>query len=227
VYSQPARRLFVTIAIAGSLLLLFGTWLHPMGADPNDAAAAFTEYAASSRWIAIHLIQLAGALLIATALILLGRVLTQGSAASIAAVATAGAIASAAAATILQAVDGVALKAMVERWATAPVAAKSGLFDAALAVRQIEIGLAAMTSVLFGLTAVLFGSAMGMGGRFSRWLGILAIGGGLPLAASGVVMAYQGFSGLAMDLNLSGSLLLLMWLIATGTVAPPARQKFE
>jgi hypothetical protein len=47
-------------AIAGSLLLLLGTYLHPMPADPNDAVAAFTEYAADRLWVASHLTQLAG-----------------------------------------------------------------------------------------------------------------------------------------------------------------------
>lgn len=33
-------------AIAGVILLFVGTYLHPLGADPNDVVAAFTEYAA-------------------------------------------------------------------------------------------------------------------------------------------------------------------------------------
>jgi hypothetical protein len=200
-------------------LLLIGTGLHPMSADPNDPTTAFAEYAASTGWVVIHLTQLAGALLIASALVLLGRWLADGSAASLAALSTAGAIASAAAAAMLQAVDGVALKAMVDRWAEAPVGAKAGLFDAALAVRQIEIGLAAMTSLLFGLTTLLFGIALSVDGRFSRWLGVAAVAGGLLLAISGVATALQGFSALAMDLNLTASLLLLFWLVAIGLSA--------
>jgi hypothetical protein len=30
-------------AIAGSVLLLVGTYLHPMSADPSEAVAAFTD----------------------------------------------------------------------------------------------------------------------------------------------------------------------------------------
>jgi len=47
-------------AIAGSVLLFIGTYLHPMSADPNQAAAAFAEYAADPLWVASHLTQLAG-----------------------------------------------------------------------------------------------------------------------------------------------------------------------
>jgi hypothetical protein len=52
----------------------------------------------------------------------------------------------------LQAVDGIALKAMVDAWAVTPAAQKDLAFYAALAIRQVEIGLASMVSLLFGLT---------------------------------------------------------------------------
>ena len=43
-------RLGSVAAIGGALLLMFTTFLHPIGADPNDAEAAFAEYAADSLW---------------------------------------------------------------------------------------------------------------------------------------------------------------------------------
>jgi hypothetical protein len=131
--------------------------------------------------------------------VLLGRLLAVGPAQAVATVETAGAIASLAVAAALQAVDGVALKAMVNTWAAAPEQEKAGLFHAALAVRQIEIGLASMTSLLFGLTTSLFGTALLIDRRFprwlgglaiaGRWLGGLAIAGGVPTAIAGVVVA--------------------------------------
>lgn len=50
--SRSASRIGATCAIAGSLLLLIGTYLHPLGADPNEPVAAFTEYAADQLWVA-------------------------------------------------------------------------------------------------------------------------------------------------------------------------------
>jgi hypothetical protein len=41
-------------AIVGAILLIVGTYLHPLGADPNDAVEAFTEYAVDHVWIASH-----------------------------------------------------------------------------------------------------------------------------------------------------------------------------
>jgi len=66
------------------------------------------------------------------------------------------AVAGLAVAAALQAVDGIALKAMVNAWAAAPLAQKEVAFHAALAVRQIEVGLASMLCLLFGLTACLY-----------------------------------------------------------------------
>ena len=67
-----------------------------------------------------------------------------------------------------------------------------------------------MTSLLFGLTTSLFGTALLIDRRFPRWLGGLAIAGGVSTAIAGVVVAHAGFSELAMALSIpSGSLLLL------------------
>ena len=49
--------------------------------------------------------------------------------------------------TALKAVDGVALKVMVDAWAVAPAAQKEAAFYAAFAVRQVEIGLASVLSL--------------------------------------------------------------------------------
>ena len=57
-------------------------------------------------------------------------------------IATAGATVSLALAAALQAVDGIALKSMVDAWAAAPASEKRVVFHAAFAVRQLEIGLA-------------------------------------------------------------------------------------
>src|SRR5438093_12198431 len=102
-----ANRINATCAITGSVLLFVGTYLHPMGADPNQAVAAFTEYAADHLWVASHLTQLAGVALMVAALLLLTQQLRMGSGTTWAGVAAGGAIASLAVAGALRAGDGV------------------------------------------------------------------------------------------------------------------------
>jgi hypothetical protein len=220
-------KLCAVAAIAGAFTLFGGTLWHPAKADPNDPMTAFAEYAANRPWVASHLMQLFGIILIVAALVLLAQRLAADGGASWAAVGVAGAVASLAVAAVLQAVDGIALKLMVDRWVAASAADKDMLFVAALAVRQIEIGLATIFSLLMGLTATLYGVALASDRSFPKWLGGLALLGGVPIAAAGIVIAYTGFSATAMTLNMSGSSLLLVWLILVGVglwrLAPAAR----
>jgi hypothetical protein len=214
--SRGSSRAGAVCAIAGSVSLFVGTYLHPMSADPNDALAAFTEYAADRLWVASHLTQLAGVALMVAALLLLTRQLAAGRAAAWARIAAGAAIASLAVAAALQAVDGVALKAMVNAWAAAPPAEKDGIFHAAFAVRQVEIGLACMVSLALGLTSVLSGVALLIDRTYPRWVGWLAVVGGVPTMVAGVVIAYTGFSELAMDINMPANSVLLVWMLALG-----------
>ena len=206
-------------AILGASLLLIGTYLHPMGADPNVPVAAFTEYAADSHWVASHLMQLLGVVLMVATLVLLSRRLADGPAAQWATLGGTGAVASLAVAAALQAVDGIALKVMVDSWAAAAESEKNSLFQAAFAVRQIEIGLASIGSLLFGLTASIYGIALVIDHRFPRWIGVLAIASGAPTVVAGIVIAYTGFSDLAMLINMPSSLLLILWIVALGVDA--------
>jgi len=203
-------------AILGAGLLLFGTYLHPMSADPNVPVAAFTEYAADPHWVASHLLQLFGAVLMLAALVLFSRRLEDGPATTWIPVVRTGAGASLALAAALQAVDGVALKVMVDSWASAPASEKTSLFHATFAVRQIEIGLASMSSILFGLTVVVYGIALVIDQRFPRWTGIFAIGSGIATAIAGIVIAYTGFSNLSMLINMPASILLMLWIVTLG-----------
>jgi Domain of unknown function (DUF4386) len=213
---ERGSRIISIAAISGALFLFAGTYLHPMNADPNVPSAAFTEYAADHHWIASHLMQLLGIALMVAALILLSRRMAGGPADAAAILGTAGAVASLAVAAALQAVDGVALKAMVNAWALASGREKEVLFQAAFAVRQIEIGLASIASLLFGFTLSIYGIALLTDRRFPKWLGFLAIAGGAPTAISGIVIAYTGFSGLAMAINMPAGSLLLFWMVALG-----------
>lgn len=112
-------RMGATCAIAGSVLVFLGTYLHPMEADPNDATAAFAEYAADQLWVASHMTQLIG--------------------------------------------------------------------------------------------VALLGVCM-----YPKWVAGLAIVGGVSTAIAGVVMAYTGFSGLTMAINMPASSVLLVWMLTVG-----------
>lgn len=129
---------------------------------------------------------------------------------------TVGATASLAIAAALQAVDGIALKVMVDRWANAPLADKDVIFYAPFGVRQIEVGLASMLSLFLGSTAVIYGFAQKADGKFHNVISWLAILGGLGTAIAGIVMSQTGFSDATMTINMPSNLLLLVWMVLTG-----------
>jgi len=205
-------------AVLGAVVLLVATMLHPMRADPNDPGAAFAEYAADRFWVASHFAQFVGALLIFAGLHALTRSLEGDRGRPLADLALLVAVAALASAAVLQAVDGVALKVMVDRWAAAPAVQKPAAFEAALAVRHIEVGVAAFSTFLFGTAGVLFGIALAAGGRYPAWLGWLAIIGGAGTMVGGVLTAFTGFSPAEMSVAMPSNVVMLVWIAASGIV---------
>jgi hypothetical protein len=212
-------RIGAVAAWAGAPTLFVATLLHPMSADPNDAPAAFAEYAASTTWVATHLGQFLGVAMLGVALVGVAAAMEAGAAAAWARVGVLGTAASVATAAALQAVDGVALKAAVDRWARATGEARARAFEAAFAVRQVEIGAASLLSVLFGLTVSIFAVAMLCGRRFPPWLAAVGVVGGVATIAAGVAQAYTGFSALSMTLGMPASSVLLVWAVLVGVRA--------
>ena len=213
---QHLARIGAAAAMSGAVTLFVATLLHPMTADPNDPPAAFAEYAADRLWVASHLGQFLGVAALGVALMALAATMEAGTPSAWARIGVAGTAASVATAAALQAVDGVALKVMVNRWMQASGEARARAFEGAFAVRQVEIGLASLLSVLFGLTVSAFGISMLVSRRFPTWLGWLGLLGGLGTLAAGIAQAYTGFSPLAMMLSMPAGCVLLLWAIVVG-----------
>ena len=128
------------------------------------------------------------------------------------------AVAALAAAAILQAVDGVALKIMVDVWANAAADQRQSSYLAAFAVRQIEIGTASSTAILFGAAVLLFAIAVVMSAKYPNWLGWLGVAGGMGTVASGTLTAFIGFSTIEMNVAMPSNLVLVIWIGLMGVV---------
>src|SRR5215216_5258876 len=185
-------RLIGGLLIGGLLLTLIVTHEHPAGDD--DYPVIFAKYAKSNDWVAVHLIQFAGVLLVLGGFLILYRVLQlRGAVSVLAGVAAAAAIAAAAAWAALQAIDGVALKQAVDAWADASGPQKAIRFADAQTVRWAEWGMNTYFRLLLGLAAALFGIAIARTDIAARWLGWAGVIGGISYMASGVAVAYAGF----------------------------------
>ena len=200
-------------AICGVFVLLVGTMLHPMDAPPNDAAAAFAEYARDRFWVATHLAQCFGVVLIAAGMIALSWKLRGGRSGAWALLAGSTVMVSVSLAGALQAVDGVALKFAVDRWSVSTEIARAAAFETAYAVRQIEIGLASLMEMFLGLAILLYGISLMLSAMALRWLGIFGCLAGAATMVAGFTKAYTGFSDVAMATSMPSSMAALVWSI--------------
>ena len=183
------------LLVLGVVASIIGNSLHPVREDPMDNPRVFQEYAQSDEWILAHLGQFAGYLFAFAGLIVLSQLLLGGRTriAVAAHLGVVGATASLAVAAVLQAVDGIALKAMVDNWAQAPGPQQAVAFGAAESVRWLEIGINSLFRLLQGTTLIVVGLALALSDRFPRWLGWLGVIFGLALVLRGIAVAFVGF----------------------------------
>jgi hypothetical protein len=196
----------------GVVLIAISEVFHPQREDPMDNPAVFAEYANSDAWTTVHLGQYFGFLLILGGLVALCYSISSrpGLGAGLAPFGLAAAGTTAASYTVLQAVDGIALKRAVDAWASAPADQETAAFAAAEAVRWTEMGMNALSNFLTGLTLLLIGVAIAFGGVYPRWTGWMAAASGLAFAYNGVVeVAYEGF--VPSIVKPVGILLLAVW----------------
>jgi hypothetical protein len=179
----------------GVILLVVSTAIHPSREEPMDNPAVFMEYAQSDSWIAVHLAQWVAALLFFGGLLAVYYSIPTKSESGAAVVARFGfvaAVLTAASLTMLQAVDGVALKWAVDAWAIAPADQEAAAFAAAEAVRWTEYSLQSYSNILLGLTLLLYGLAIALGTVYPRWLGWVAGGSGVAWIVHGLMVPYIG-----------------------------------
>src|ERR671915_1044797 len=178
----------------GVILLVVATAIHPSREHPMDNPAVFMEYSQSESWIAIHLAQwLAALLIIGGLLAVYYSIRTKAElGAEVARFGVVAAVLTADAFTMLQAVDGVALKWAVDTWASAPVEQKADAFAAAEALRWTEYALQSFSNILLGLTLILYGLAIAEGTAYPRWVGWVAVGSGVAWIIHGLMVPYIG-----------------------------------
>ncbi len=117
---------------------------------------------------------------------------------------------------VLQAVDGIALKVMVDNLAAASEEQKPSAFLAALAVRQIEVGMASFMALLFGTALALLSGAVAKSTAYPTGLGWLGLAAGVGTVVGGLLTAFTGFSMTAMNVALPFFLILVIWMVAIG-----------
>jgi hypothetical protein len=196
----------------GVVLIAISEVFHPSREDPMDFPAVFKEYASSDVWTTVHLGEYFGFLFLLGGLVALYYSVSArpGAGAGLAPFGFAASVATAASFTVLQAVDGVTLRYAIHNWVRASASERPAAFAAAELARWTEIGMNGFSYFLAGLTLLLFGLAIAVGGAYPRWAGLIAVVAGAAFMYDGaVVVAYEGF--VPDIVKLVGLLLLAVW----------------
>jgi hypothetical protein len=214
------------VFFAGLTIAIVSTFgFHPTGTGEElmNNPFIFAVYAEDPFWIASHIGQFAGILLIfAGGFVALHRLLVKSESAIASALSWFGlvtAILTASTFTILQAVDGIALKIATDTWYAIPPSEderKAIYLGVAEGIRWNEWGLQSYYRMLSGAASLIFGVAIVKSIVLSRWIGVVGIAAGVVTISSGVVMAYVGFSSardLVADLS---TFIFYPWLVILG-----------
>jgi hypothetical protein len=232
---RPMLRMGSVAFLAGLAIAVVSTFIfHPTGTGEElmNNPFIFAVYAEDDLWIATHIGQFAGLLLIyAGGFVALFRMLSRSDSGTVvSALAWFGLVTSiltASALTILQAVDGIALKIAVDTWYATPSSPseagnggregeKAIALRVAEGLRWTEWGIQAYYRMLQGAIALIFGVAIAKGAILSRWIGAVGIAAGVAGIAAGVVTAYVGFSSVRDPVADLSTLLLYPWIIILG-----------
>ena len=231
-FERPMLRMGAVAFLAGVVIIIVSTLFHASSEDLMDNPVVFAVYAEDDLWIASHIGQFAGVMLVFSGgFVALFRLLARSESGTVSALAWFGlvtAIITASTFAILQAVDGIALKIAVDAWhaippfpspssssADAGEGEKAIAFRVAEGIRWTEIGINSYFRILQGTVAIIFGVAITKSALLNRWIGAVGIFAGAATVIAGVGVAYVGFAPLPLVGDAS-TVISFAWLAILG-----------
>jgi uncharacterized protein DUF4386 len=215
IQTQSLLRIGSIAFLVGAIIVIVSTLLHPSTKDPDNHLLVFAEYASDDSWIAVHIGQFAGVVMVFTGgFVALYCLLVQSEsdmASILAWIGLALAIMTASAFAVLQAVDGIAQDRAVESWVDAPADEKMMAFRVAEGIRWIEIGTNSIFRILQGTVAVIFGIAIVKSTLLSKWISIAGVVIGAVTIYAGLEVAYVGFGGPTTMIGIS-MIIYFIWI---------------
>jgi len=194
--------------------------LHPRVNDPANTKAFLRQVAESTIWVGDHVGIIFAVLLVTGGLVAVYRSITSGPGAAWARLGFAAALVSAGLGFVTFAVEGIAIKRVAVAWASAPRGEKAVAFRVADALVQIQWALSSVwILIFFGVTFILYGVAVVLSDVYPKWLGWVAVGGGLGSSLLGLHIGYHGASSLVFNILFPiFSILLTAWIFMMGVL---------
>jgi hypothetical protein len=221
VSDRTSFRVPAALIFGGQLLFIAAGIFHPGSVPANDHPAVFAEYATSAYWGAVHMGQFAGLTVMLAGFIALAFALgvQTGTAAWIGRFAAAGAVITVALMGVLQAVDGVALKAASDAWFAAPAAEQPARVATLEGIRWLEWGVRSYQRTMQGITLILLAAQIVLSVRLPRPIGYVMVLAGITYILQGVVVGAEGFSANGTLPGLLAFVLDIAWMVTLVVVA--------
>ena len=218
---RSSVRLASALVLGGELLYIGAGVFHPGRVPANQHPDVFAEYANDAYWGAVHMGQFLGIAVLLSGVVLLTHALaSRGDTLDwLARLAAGSAVVTIALTGVLQAVDGVALKAAADAWLAAPVADQAARLAATEAVRWLEWAVRSYQRTMLGVTLMLVATQIVVTVRMPRPIGVLMALSGLAYIAQGVVVGAEGFSSNGTIPGLLAFVFDLAWMIWLAIVA--------
>lgn len=212
-------RLGAGAAVVGSLLAMVGNLLHPVTPIEPSAGVA-RAIAESAGWVPIHLLIVAGLLLMFAGLVALGRSIKGGLAEALAHYSYVAVIGGITVGLLLVIIDGVAAKHLADVWASSPPEERAAALRLVLAEESINFAIASLFNILFaGVSYILLGLAIALSCVYPRWLGWLAAAMGLGCVGVGLMQALNGESTLLIKtLTIIFPTVITLWTALLGVL---------
>jgi hypothetical protein len=216
---RPLLRIGSFVFLAGAVMAIVFTLFHASTEDPANLLLVFTTYASDDSWIAVHIGQFVGVVMVfAGGFVALYRLFVQSESSMVSMLAWIGlalTIMTASVYAILQAVDGIANKLADDSWVAAPPEEKAIAFGVAKGVRFIEIGTNGIFRILQGTVAMIFGVVIVKSKILSKWIGVAGVATGAATIYAGLELAYLGFGGLTTIIGIS-MIIYFIWVAILG-----------
>jgi hypothetical protein len=205
-------------AVVGAILGLVLNLAHPATSGPGNPVQTAQVVANSQIWVPLHLGIIVAFVLMLGGLIAIHDSISGGLAGALARFGLGAAVVGTAGAVVLVTLDGFAAKHLAESLVSAPNETRATALAAFSAEDSINFALLSPLNLVFaGFTFVLYGLAVAFGTVYPRWLGWIAVVGGVGGAVSGVMQAYIGEpSAITTALGIAAPTIITLWLLAIG-----------
>jgi hypothetical protein len=215
---RPYLRVGGGAAVAGGILGIVGNLLHPRYSDISDVEM-YRRIAGSGRFQVADLLIIVALLMTVVGFVAVAQAMSAERGRVLARLGSHAALVGGTIAIAGISLDLYAFKQSADIFASAAANDRAGAFWATNAIDHINTGIfGAWTIVFLGAAPLLIGVAVVLSRQWATWIGIGGIAGGALCCAVGFINLSRQDQATTQIPFLVGSLLVTVFLIATGTL---------